>query len=115
MLNLRTFFLWTGVALIFIAAGPLAHAVHEFVEVGWITIGTSTAFDISAILPHEAADGGLGSSARSCGRCSATRARRSGSRSPSGSPIVVVLYLYTRPRPSERRAGESRSRTPPGA
>ena len=37
-----------------------AHAVHEFVEVGWITIGTSTAFDISAILPHEAADGGLG-------------------------------------------------------
>ena len=60
VLNLRTFFLWTGVALIFIAAGLLAHAVHEFVEIGWITIGTGTAFDISAILPHEAADGGLG-------------------------------------------------------
>ena len=29
VLNLRTFFRWTGVALIFIAAGLLSHAVHE--------------------------------------------------------------------------------------
>ena len=28
--------------------------VHEFIEAGWITFGTATAFDISAILPHEA-------------------------------------------------------------
>ncbi len=53
VINLRTFFTWTGIALIFIAAGLLSHAIHEFVEVGWITIGTATAFDISAILPHE--------------------------------------------------------------
>lgn len=54
VINLSTFFRWTGVALIFIAAGLLAHAVHEFVEIGWITVGTGTAFDISAILPHSA-------------------------------------------------------------
>ena len=53
VINLRTFFRWTGVALIFIAAGLLSHAVHEFVEIGLITIGTSTAFDISSVLPHE--------------------------------------------------------------
>lgn len=52
VINLRTFFRWTGVALIFIAAGLLSHAVHELVEVGVITIGTDTAFDLSAILPH---------------------------------------------------------------
>jgi high-affinity iron transporter len=52
VINLRTFFRWTGVALIFIAAGLLSHAAHEFVEAGWITVGTSTAFDISNVLPH---------------------------------------------------------------
>lgn len=52
VINLRTFFTWTGVALIFIAAGLLSHGVHEFVEAGWIGFGTATAFDISAILPH---------------------------------------------------------------
>ncbi len=52
VLNLRTFFRWTGVALIFIAAGLLSHAVHELVEVGVITVGTSTAFDLSGVLPH---------------------------------------------------------------
>ena len=40
-------------ALIFIAAGLLSHAVHELVEIGIITFGTSPAFDISGVLPHE--------------------------------------------------------------
>lgn len=53
VLNLQSFFRWTGIALIFIAAGLLSHAVHEFVEVGVIGVGTATAFDISAVLPHE--------------------------------------------------------------
>jgi high-affinity iron transporter len=53
VLNLRSFFRWTGVALIFIAAGLLSHAVHELVEIGVITFGTQPAFDISGILPHE--------------------------------------------------------------
>jgi len=52
-INLASFFRWTGVGLIFIAAGLLSHAIHEFIEVGVITVGTQTAFDISAILPHE--------------------------------------------------------------
>jgi high-affinity iron transporter len=51
--NLALFFRWTGVALVFIAAGLLSHAIHEFIEIGVITIGTQTAFDISTILPHE--------------------------------------------------------------
>ena len=58
VLNLRTFFGWTGLALIFVAAGLVASALHEFIEIGWIRIGTATAFDISAIVPHEG--GGLG-------------------------------------------------------
>ena len=58
--NLRTFFRWTGIALIFIAAGLLSKAVHEFVEIGWITVGTQTLFDASATLPHTALDGAPG-------------------------------------------------------
>jgi len=57
VINLRTFFRWTGIALIFIAAGLLSSAVHEFIEIGWITVGTGTAFDVSAILPHAPIDG----------------------------------------------------------
>lgn len=53
VINLRTFFTWTGVGLIFIAAGLLSHGIHEFIEAGLITIGTAPAFDLSALLPHE--------------------------------------------------------------
>jgi high-affinity iron transporter len=60
LVNLRTFFRWTGIALIFIAAGLLSKAVHEFVEIGWITAGTATLFDASATLPHAAIDGAPG-------------------------------------------------------
>jgi high-affinity iron transporter len=56
VINLQTFFRWTGVALIFIAAGLLSHAVHEFVEIGAIGVGAATAFDISSLLPHEGED-----------------------------------------------------------
>jgi high-affinity iron transporter len=52
VINLRTFFTWTGAALIFIAAGLLSYAVHELVETGWIGIGTTAAFDIGGVLPH---------------------------------------------------------------
>ena len=57
LLNLRTFFRWSGIALIFIAAGLVSKAVHEFVEIGWITVGTGTLFDISVVLPHAPIDG----------------------------------------------------------
>jgi high-affinity iron transporter len=55
--NLAVFFRWTGIALVFIAAGLLANAVHELVEIGWIGIGTGVVVDLSGILPHEAIDG----------------------------------------------------------
>jgi high-affinity iron transporter len=60
LVNLRTFFRWSGIALIFIAAGLLSKAVHEFVEIGWIGMWTQTLFDASATLPHEAIDGAPG-------------------------------------------------------
>ena len=51
-LDLRTFFTWTGVALIFVAAGLVSRAVHEFAEIGVIAMGTQTAFDMSGVLPQ---------------------------------------------------------------
>jgi high-affinity iron transporter len=58
-INLATFFRWTGIALVFIAAGLVGHAVHEFVEAGVITVGTQTAYDISRVLPHDEAGGNV--------------------------------------------------------
>src|SRR5205823_8580003 len=49
---------WTGVALIYVAVGLVASGIHEFIEIGWITLGASTAIDLSGLLPHEG--GGLG-------------------------------------------------------
>jgi len=56
-LNLASFFRWTGIALVFIAGGLVAKAVHELIEINVITFGTQTLFDVSAILPHDP-DGG---------------------------------------------------------
>jgi high-affinity iron transporter len=105
VLNLRTFFRWTGVALIFIAAGLLSHAVHELVEVGIITFGTETAFDVSGILPHS----GEGFAALIG---SLLRALFGYTSQPEWITfltwlgyIVVVLPLYLRPvRPAESAA-----------
>jgi high-affinity iron transporter len=52
-LNLATFFRWTGVALVFIAGGLVAKAIHELIEINVIGFGTSTLFDLSGILPHQ--------------------------------------------------------------
>jgi high-affinity iron transporter len=94
-LNLATFFRWTGVALVFIAAGLLSHAVHEFIEIGVITIGTQTLFDISAILPHEGDGSALGQMLRALFGYTST---------PEVATfvvwltyVVVVLALYLRP------------------
>jgi high-affinity iron transporter len=51
-LNLATFFRWTGIALVFIAGGLVAKAIHELIEINVITVGTGTLFDLSAVLPH---------------------------------------------------------------
>jgi high-affinity iron transporter len=116
VLNLRTFFQWTGIALIFIAAGLLSHGIHEFVEAGWITIGTGTAFDISAVLPHEPDAGALGVVG------SILRALFGYTSSPEWitliawlTYVVVVLFLYLRPvRPVAAKATTPEQR-PAGA
>lgn len=117
VINLRTFFTWTGIGLIFIAAGLLSHGVHEFIEAGWITVGTGTAFDISGILPHEPEAGALGVVG------SILRALVGYSSTPEWITfiawlgyMVTVLYLYTRPvRPSGGRSASQPERTTAGA
>jgi high-affinity iron transporter len=49
--DLRRFFTVTGVVLIFVSAGLVAFAIHEFGEAGWIT-NSGKAWDLGAILPE---------------------------------------------------------------
>ncbi len=58
-LNLATFFRWTGVFIIFVAAGLLAGAVRAFHEAGLWNLLQQTAFDISGILPGDGLVGTL--------------------------------------------------------
>ncbi len=93
-LDLGSFFRWTGIALVFIAAGLVSKAVHEFIEIGLITLGTQTLFDLSAILPHDGTNV-VGQFLRALFGYTAT---------PEATTfvvwltyIVVVLRLYLRP------------------
>lgn len=93
-LDLGSFFRWTGIALVFIAAGLVSKAVHEFIEIGLITLGTQTLFDLSAILPHDGTNV-VGQFLRALFGYTAT---------PEATTfvvwltyVVVVLGLYLRP------------------
>ena len=93
-LDLGSFFRWTGIALVFIAAGLVSKAVHEFIEIGLITLGTQTLFDLSAILPHDGTNV-VGQFLRALFGYTAT---------PEATTfvvwltyVVVVLTLYLRP------------------
>lgn len=96
LINLRTFFTWTGIGLVFIAAGLVANAVHELIAVKVIPIGSGIAFDISGILPHDPLAGNvLGQLLHAVFGYSA---------SPEWTMVIVwvgylvtVLWLYTRP------------------
>ena len=57
-IDLRRFFTVTGVVLIFVSAGLLAFAVHEFGEAGLIA-NTGAAFDLGAVLPVSSPLGAL--------------------------------------------------------
>jgi high-affinity iron transporter len=50
-INLRTFFMWTGAALIVVAAGVFSYGIHELQEVGVFPFLEGTAFDITGAFP----------------------------------------------------------------
>jgi high-affinity iron transporter len=50
-IDLRRFFTWTGVILIFVSAGLVAFAIHAFGEAGLI-VNQGAVFDLGGILPE---------------------------------------------------------------
>ena len=58
-LNLATFFRWTGVFIIFVAAGLAASAIRAFHEAGIWNALQQTAFDFSGVLPSDSIAGTL--------------------------------------------------------
>jgi high-affinity iron transporter len=108
-LNLATFFRWTGIVLVFLAAGLLGGAIHEFAEIGLISIGAQTAFDISNVLPHESGFGQF--LAAVFGYTSRPEVIRLVLQL---SYLAIVLVLYLRPisRPrSEAQASQAAARS----
>lgn len=95
-LNLASFFRWTGIALVFIAAGLLSHGIGEFVEIGALGSGpwTATAFDISGFLADNA---GVGAFLRAILGYSAAPAVVT--LVAHVAYLVAILVLYLRPMP----------------
>ena len=61
-LNLRVFFRWTGVLIVFVAAGLLASSLRSFHDAGLWNGLQATAFDLSETLPADGVAGTLLSS-----------------------------------------------------
>jgi high-affinity iron transporter len=93
-LNLGSFFRWTGIALVFIAAGLLSHGIGEFIEIGALGNGfwTATAYDLSGVLSHR---DGVGAFLRAILGYSADPAVLT--IAAHVAYLVVVLALYLRP------------------
>ncbi|MGC9666815.1 iron uptake transporter permease EfeU [Planosporangium sp. 12N6] len=49
-INLATFFKWTGLLLVLVAAGIFKYAVHDFHEAGVLPGGDNHAFDVSGVV-----------------------------------------------------------------
>jgi high-affinity iron transporter len=58
-LNLRLFFRWTSILIIFVAAGLIASAVRSLHEAGLWNYLQGIAFDVSGILPDDSAVGSV--------------------------------------------------------
>ncbi len=58
-LNLRNFFITTGLLLILIAAGLVGHSVMALQEVGWISFGATIVWDLGRVIPNEGLTGRL--------------------------------------------------------
>jgi len=58
-LDLRRFFRWTGIFILFVAAGLLAGALRAFHEAGLWNGLQATAFDLGSLLPQDSVIGTL--------------------------------------------------------
>jgi high-affinity iron transporter len=110
-IDLRSFFRWTGIGLIFIAAGLLSQAIHELVEVGAIPFGSATAYDLSSVLPDAS---GIGQFLRAILGYSA--APETTTLGVHIAYLVVVLGLYLRPtRPAQPPQSPAKATDPAAA
>jgi high-affinity iron transporter len=58
-LNLRNFFIVTGILIILIAAGLIGHSVMALQDIGWLPMGTTIVWNLQAIISNESLAGRL--------------------------------------------------------
>jgi len=58
-LNLRNFFIVTGLFLILIAAGLVGHSVMALQDIGWLSIGTTIVWNLQGFISNEGLTGRL--------------------------------------------------------